>query len=192
MAGWKFSMNDKQIDLCIQRISLGDENAFQTLYDEFHKPIFLFALSIVKDRSLAEDVVQEVFLNLLTYFDTYQLGTKPKSWIYSIARNASVAALKKYPKKLFISFDEVEEAVEANDTNDLYENNSVDGLEALSVLMPIEREIVFLYVFAGFHQPEIAKILRIPYISVRSKYGYAIKKMKRYYIFRERMSNDEK
>ena len=53
--------------------------------------------------------------------------------------------------------------------------------EALNRLKDIERQIVVLYIYAGFTQKEISKLLDIPYIKIRSMYGYAIRKLKVFY-----------
>jgi len=49
----------------------------------------------------------------------------------------------------------------------------------------VEREIVSLYVFSGVRQTEISKMLSMDYITVRSHYAYAIRKLKRFYKGRE-------
>jgi RNA polymerase sigma-70 factor (ECF subfamily) len=172
-------MKDTEMDLCIGRVADGDNTAFKALYDAFYKPIYLFGLSIVKDHQLAEDVLQETFLSLLASAGTYRRGTKPRAWIFAIARNASLAALKNSQSKAFVSIDEMEQI--AADTPGLYGEHSVDEVEALSILTPEEREIVVLYVYAGFRQTEIANILQMAYSEVRSHYGYALRKLKRHY-----------
>ena len=66
------------------------------------------------------------------------------------------------------------------------DNGMIDSLtdsiavkEALSKLNSTEREIVSLYAFAGLKQTEIAKVMKMPYVKVRSVYGYAIKKLRK-------------
>ena len=172
-------MKDSEIDLCVQRVSDGDNAAFKTLYDALYKPVYLFGLSIVKDHQLAEDVLQDTFLHLLASANTYRPGTNPRAWIFAIARNASLAALKSSQNKAFLDIDEIEQTAAA--TPGLYGENSVDEVEALSILTPQEREIVVLYVYAGFRQTEIARIMQMAYGEVRSHYGYALKKLKRHY-----------
>jgi DNA-directed RNA polymerase specialized sigma24 family protein len=65
-------------------------------------------------------------------------------------------------------------------------------LAALQILTKQEREIVSLYVYAGFSQVEIAKELQIPYVKVRSQYGYAIKKLRAYYEKNEVYNHERK
>ena len=176
-------MDKAQIDLCIKNISNGDRNAVKKLYDEFSNPIYLFALSIVKDYRLAEDVLQDTFLNIMSSAQTYRLGTNPKAWIFSLARNASLLSLKKSLYKDLKSSEDFEKIISNNSMEDDL-GNSLEELESLKILRNLEREIVVLYVFAGLKQTEISKVLKIPYLTVRSQYGYALKKLKKYYLER--------
>lgn len=166
------------MDQHIRRIANGDNEALKTLYDALYRPIYLFALSVVKDRQLAEDALQDTFLNVLRLADTYRQGTKPRAWIFTVARHASLAVLKKTAQPL-LSLDEIAPTVSA--PPDRESDDAFAALEAMSVLTPVEREIVALYVYAGFRQTEIAGILHMPYGEARAHYGYAMKKLKRYY-----------
>jgi RNA polymerase sigma-70 factor (ECF subfamily) len=177
----KSSMSNAQIDLCINEISNGDRLAVKKLYDEFNKPIFLFALSIVKDFQIAEDVLQETFLNIMASAATYRLGTNPKAWIYSIARNACLLAIKKLHSNILVDLDDIENIAEPISLEDKLTGNSIDTLEAFNILDDVEKEIVALYVFGKLRQSEVSNVLRMPYIKVRSRYAYAIKKLKKYY-----------
>jgi len=174
------AMSREQMDLCIRETAKGSHEAFRRLYDECHRPIYLFALTILRDAQQAQDAVQETFLNLYAFAGTYRPGTNPRAWIFAIARNASTAILKKTPKNL-VSPDALEHqpAVGADPAEESWQD-----LTALSVLNEDEQKILSLYVFAGLTQPEIARLLDLPYRTVRAKYGYAIKKLKKYYLTR--------
>ncbi len=54
-------------------------------------------------------------------------------------------------------------------------------IQAMNHLEELERTIVILYLVVGMKQTEIAKCVRLPYHTVRSKYRYAIKKLRRYF-----------
>ncbi len=177
--GRDFLSNRQQIDLCINEISQGSEAALEKLYSEFRKPIFLFAMSILKNYPLAEDALQDTFLKIMASAKTYRLGTNPKAWIFSITRNVCVEFLKK--SRMTLLDEEILETIVDERTAEDAVFDTLDSIECLAKLDSIEREIIVLYVFAGFKQTEIAKILGIPYIKVRSKYGYAAKKLKQHY-----------
>lgn len=62
----------KSLDIYIRNIAYGNRESLRALYDEYSRPIFLYALSIVKDHQTAEDVMQETFLNVLKYAASYK------------------------------------------------------------------------------------------------------------------------
>lgn len=160
-------MTNKQLDLCICEIATGNREALRQLYDEFKNPIFLFDLSILKNYQAAEDVEQDTFLNIMQSACKYRPGTNAKAWIFSITRNCCSDYLK---------------------TNTKYVPLEADILASF----PTERTIVSLYIFWDFKQTEIAKILKIPYRTVRDKYSYAIKKMKGYFGKKGVRNNEKK
>ena len=173
-------MTGKQLDLCIRKIATGNREALRQLYDEMKNPIFLFALSLVKNYQLAEDIEQETFLKIMQSARNYRAGTNAKAWIFGIARNCCVDGLKANSK--YISIDEeILSAVPAENNEIERAENAVVALEALSTLSEDEQTIVSLYLYAGLKQTEIAKALNMPYLAVRSKYGYAIKKLKQHF-----------
>lgn len=168
-----------ELDLCIKRLAEKDKDYLSKLYHEMNKPIFLFALSIVKDYALAEDVSQETFIRIMAYAHTYRLGTNPMAWIFKISRNVINDALKKSKHETSLDMESLIAAIDMTGEQD--EPYHIESLEALEILDPIEREIVSLYVYSGLKQTEIAKVLGLPYLKVRAKYGYAIAKLKKYY-----------
>jgi RNA polymerase sigma-70 factor (ECF subfamily) len=173
----KTTMDKKILDSYIRQIAAGDRDSFRKLYDYVKEPVFLFALSIVKNHHTAEDILQESMHRLTLNIEKYQPGTNPKAWLLSITRNLCNDVLRS-PSYRDLPLEEMESLIdEKADVIKLTEEN--DELSAaLQILSQQEREIVFLYVYAGLKQSEIAKTLQIPYIQVRSQYGYALKKMR--------------
>lgn len=182
-------MTGKQLDLCINEIATGNREALRQLYDEMKNPIFLFALSLVKNYQLAEDIEQETFLNIMQSARNYRPGTNAKAWIFGIARNCCIDSIKANSKYISIEIESLA-SIPASDNDLERAENTVVVLEAMKLLDNDEQMIVALYLFSGLKQTEIAKVLKIPYISVRSKYGYAIKKLKRYFTQKGVLTNE--
>ncbi len=76
------------------RLGAGDEAAFDSLYREFHPALCAFANSIVRNRTAAEDVVQDVFVNLWTKRGELSTPTTPRAYLYSAVRNRSLNHLR--------------------------------------------------------------------------------------------------
>src|SRR6201989_1014603 len=84
------------VDALIGRVARGDARAFEALYDELSAAVFGLARRVVRDPSRAEDVTQEVFLEVwrkAARFDS-ALG-KAKTWVLTIAHRRSVDAVRR-------------------------------------------------------------------------------------------------
>src|SRR5271163_1784275 len=68
----------------------GSGETLGVLFDRYHSPLFNFYSKLTGDRTLSDDLVQEVFLRILKYRQSYEPGTPFRAWIYQIARNARV------------------------------------------------------------------------------------------------------
>ncbi|MEO8682472.1 MAG: RNA polymerase sigma factor [Vicinamibacterales bacterium] len=71
----------------VQRLREGDEAAFTHLVETYHGPLIRFALLFVGDRSVAEEVVQDTWMAVLSGLDTFEGRSALKSWIFSILAN---------------------------------------------------------------------------------------------------------
>jgi len=65
-----------------------DKRQFDVVFRQLYQPLCYFAFNYLKDRDLAEDVVQGVFLNLLNLDQTYESGNHLKQYLYKSVRNA--------------------------------------------------------------------------------------------------------
>ncbi|MBE6708038.1 MAG: sigma-70 family RNA polymerase sigma factor [Ruminococcaceae bacterium] len=163
------------LDRCISKISRRDHTAVEELYREFSGAVYKYALVILRDTGLAEDAMQNTFLRIMASAGTYKLGTNPRAWIFKITRNVCMDIHNsKIP-----SADDVEPEILSDDhsINDVSEAIAVR--EAVSRLTDREREVLSLYLFGGLKQTEIAKIMGLSYVRVRSIYECAIKKLRK-------------
>jgi RNA polymerase sigma-70 factor (ECF subfamily) len=65
----------------------GDESAFAALIDRYNSPLVRLATTFVRDRSVAEEVVQETWLGVLQGIDRFEARSSLKTWIYRILTN---------------------------------------------------------------------------------------------------------
>lgn len=88
--------DDPRADIAlIERIVARDERAVGELYDRHHRLLFALILRILRDRSEAEEVLQEAFVLVWTKAESYNvaLGT-PGAWLARIARNRAIDRLR--------------------------------------------------------------------------------------------------
>jgi len=86
------NLSDKQL---IEKYLRGDEPAFDILIKKYLCHVLAFAGKIINDRTEAEDVAQEVFLRAWKNIKKFDLNKNFKTWIFTIAKNASLDFLKK-------------------------------------------------------------------------------------------------
>ncbi len=76
----------------------GSEPAFRTLVERYQRPVFSLVLRMVRDRGIAEDVTQEVFVKAWVALARYDPRRRFASWLFKIASNAAIDQLRR--KKL--------------------------------------------------------------------------------------------
>lgn len=134
-------------------------------YKTYRVGIYRFALSMLKEPSRAEDVLQETFLRLLM---GPQLQFEPgmeKAWLYRVARNLCYDVLRAQKKEMAV---EKEYAV----TSDL------DFIELIVPLSKTEREIVSLKILGNLTHKEISAVLHLTVHGTKKRYERAIRKLK--------------
>ena len=134
-------------------------------YEQYKTGIYRYALSILKNQHLAEDVLQETFLRLLSGKYVVQ-EEKIRAWLYRVARNCCYDILRK---------GEREEAVPPNLPTP---EGQFAYIERISVLDLSDREIVTMKVLSGMTCKEIGKIMGMTGSAVQKRYERAIKKLK--------------
>lgn len=78
----------------IRAAARGDLDAFEDLMRAFQEPVIRFLRGLVSDPALAEDLAQETFLKVYRRLRTFRFRSKFSTWLFQIARNAAVDALR--------------------------------------------------------------------------------------------------
>jgi len=82
-------------DSLMARFCQGDESAFDALYARHAQAVIAFLTRMVRDPTLAEDLLQTTFLSVVRARGRYQPGTAVRAWIFAIAANAGRDALRR-------------------------------------------------------------------------------------------------
>ena len=167
---------NQKIEKLISRMSNGDKNAIGELYELVKTDVYAYALSKLKSRDDAEDVLHDTFVRLYRYSGKYEARGKPMAWIFTITMN--LAKRQAELRRRHISYDETigdeQEAPESLET----QTAMSDFVRCiLQILDDEEREIVVLHAVSGMKHREIAALLDKPLATVLSKYSRAIKKL---------------
>lgn len=168
-------------DALMARFCDGDEDAFAVLYDRYAPQLLLFLRRFVRDRALAEDLLQTTFLSIVRGRGRYTPMAGLRGWFYAIAANAGRDALRRRGARPEQSFDPAllsELAPAANDGDPTFavsDPNVVRAVdEALQQLPRDQREAVLLHKMQGLSFPEIASALgtTVGAAKVRAHRGY--------------------
>jgi RNA polymerase sigma-70 factor (ECF subfamily) len=168
---------NNEIDILLSSLKSANDSSFEILFKKMHKPVFAFAFSILGDKSLAEDVVQETFIRIKTKSNLYLEGTNGVAWIFQIARNLSLNLLKKRKYEVTFEDNELLEELFFKDFDLSLEKFLLK--EALTKLNKNERQIIILYAVSGLKHREIAKLLNIPQSTERWYYIRALGKLRK-------------
>ena len=166
-----------QIDESLfSRISEDDKEAFLTLYEKCSSPVFLYALSILRNREDAEDAMQDTFLKIRSAAHLYKPQGKPLAWILTITKNICLMTFRKRAHSTDQSINENFEDMGF----DLIENiNDRLVLEKAFTVIPGDVcRIIILHAVGGMKHREIAELLELPLSTVLSKYNRGIKKLR--------------
>lgn len=161
------------LDRFAPKIARRDKAAFGELYEETRRLVFAVCLGIVKDRGVAEEVMQETFVTVWTETPKFR-GHGYKTWILTVAKNKSINTLRK--RKRETPFDFLEnENVGGGYSLDL--DTGIVLRTALETLSDTDRQIVLLR-NEGVKAKEIATIVGLPRGTVSWRYAEALKKLK--------------
>jgi RNA polymerase sigma-70 factor (ECF subfamily) len=149
-------------------LAAGDEAAFVTLYRRRSDDVFRFAYAMGKSRAVAQDVTQEVFLNVLenaARFDSRK-GTA-RAWLFGCARHAVLDRLRLEARW---AGDVPEQALDCTGEECVLAEQRLERLHAAIAMLPVEyREVLVLFELEELSYAETAAALECPIGTVRSR-----------------------
>jgi len=138
----------------------------ETIWRENHDQLLAFINKRIKNKEESEDILQEVFIKILSKIGTLKDSSKLQAWVYQMTRNAIIDSIRK--KKFQEMEDEVKDIEVATDENAMNEATGWIG-KYVDALPENYREAVILYEIKGLSQKEIADQLGISYVNARSR-----------------------
>lgn len=161
-------LTDEQL---VELVANGDTEKFGVLMERYQAKLFRYGKKFLVDSDNIEDVVQDVFIKAYKNINSFDTTQRFSPWIYRIAHNTYINAIKKSslnPLYLFdfdtlLSYTVVEDPVEKEREQQEIKKIIDKGLENIEDKY---REILVLYYIEEFSYKEIAEILHIPISTV--------------------------
>ncbi len=182
-AATDWSERSRDLARLLGRAGLGDRAAFATLYERTSAHLFAVVLRINRDRAQAEDILQEVYVNVWRSaqgFDAAQ--SQPLTWLTSIARNRAIDSLRRAQTQP--QTQSVHASTDPDDDTDMLDqiaDDSAGPLDLLSrasdaralrqcmqALSASQRQSVALAFFDGLSHAEVAERMQQPLGTVKS------------------------
>ena len=168
----------------VELVAQKDAGALEALYDRYGRAAYSLARRILTEETLAQDVVQEVFLSLwrdARRFDagrgtvaTYLLSMTHHRAVDVVRREENLRRWRTSDEGLELEADpkaRVEEEVVTTERR-------AEVRAALSVLPPAQREALLLAYFGGYTQREVAALMGVPLGTVKTRMAAGMRKMK--------------
>ncbi|GHB67264.1 RNA polymerase subunit sigma-24 [Psychrosphaera saromensis] len=169
----------EQDDLIVAQLKRGEQSALRKLYNIHGKRVYALSLRLSGDREIAEDITQEVFVQIWQKIHNFRGDSKFSTWLHSVASNVAISHMRKQKAwwRSWFGSDEQNETELANiKTNDDLTNHDLSrsGLDKHIAKLPEQARIVFvLFAIEGWRHEEISKELNIAVGSSKSQYHRA-------------------
>ena len=155
----------------LARIVARDGTAVGELYDRHSRLLYGLIVKIIKDRGEAEEMLQEVFVQVWTRADTYnvQLGT-PIAWLVRIARNRAIDRLRANAVRArTVEATPLPPPVETPETRAAMSEQERAVARALEALPDDQRQLIEFAYFSGLTQSELATRFGLPLGTVKTR-----------------------
>ena len=146
------------------------DEAIALLLPAFRRKVFGLAYSFLRDREAAEDVTQDVFIKVWRALPGFDGRASLSTWIYAIARNASLSALRARRPQSSLSDPDVMDAVEAIDpapsADDIVDRAAL--LRLVDQLPTKQRQVIMLFYMEEQSHEGVANMLAMPVGTVKT------------------------
>ncbi len=167
-------MKSKTDEDLVLAVCQGNISAFEELVKRYQRKLYSFALHIVRDEPMAQDVVQDALFRAYTSIDHVDTTKKFSSYLFTIAKNTAISFMRK--RKYTVSLGAVAEQI--NEDKTMYEH-LIDAeqhhyiKQVIGKLEEKYRRVISLYYFDDLSYEEISKKLKIPINTVRTRLSRA-------------------
>ncbi len=163
-----------EIDAIVKKVLEGDKHAFRYIVERYSDMVFSISYRIIKDRELAREAAQDIFVKVYKSLSTFNGRSKLSTWIYKIAYNTSLNHIRRTDHKSNLyEYDDhsINQMSTDSDPEKLLLSNVAkeEVNNALFSLNEEERIIVTLFYYEDLSISEISEIVSLKANNVKIK-----------------------
>jgi RNA polymerase sigma-70 factor (ECF subfamily) len=188
-------MTDQTDEELAALVQQGNQDAFGLLMLRYQPKLIRYGRKFLPNPDNVEDAVQEAFIKSYQNIKSFDCSQKFSSWVYRIAHNTFINAIKKISRGPVYLFDfdaivshPIYEDADEKESDQIRIKELIDN--GLKTLKPRYREVIILYYLEELSYKEIAEILRIPIGTVGIRIQRAKVKLKKYLSLNEKQSHE--
>jgi|WetSurMetagenome_2_1015567.scaffolds.fasta_scaffold59407_2 RNA polymerase sigma-70 factor, ECF subfamily len=165
--------------------ALEDKRQFAAIVQRYEEPLLRYIVRQgCRDRSLAQDILQEVFIKVYLHLNDYDASLPFSSWVYRITHNETITHFRKEKNRPLVLdkgdddefFGKIVDDLELSRADGQYDVSDIQTV--LEKLEPRYRDIIVLKFFEDKSYEEISDILQMPQGTVATLINRAKKKIK--------------
>ncbi len=186
--------SDAGDEALMARFQSGDRGAFALLVRRHQRPLYNFALRHLASSAAAEEVVQDAFMRVVQSSSDFRQTSRFTAWLYTIARNLCIDALRKKAQRQHRSLDEPASPNDGDPNGPSLAERTADRsanversalslemrarlLSAVDELPDDQREVFLLREISDLPFKEIAIVVDAPENTVKSRMRYALERL---------------
>ncbi len=172
----------------MQSVRDGELSNIAPLFERHSARLYNYYVRLTGNRQLSEDMVQDVFLRILTYRHTYRGQSRFTTWMYAIARNVQIDNFRRWGREQPFQYDRDEDEgghrndEPVSDDNVDYRYDTALLNDALQRLSPAKREALILSRYQGMKYAEIAEITDTSVENVKVRVHRAVTELRKIFL----------
>ncbi|RIV34228.1 RNA polymerase sigma factor [Flagellimonas lutimaris] len=171
----KNSFEDHEV---ITRLISGNDTALYQLYDKYSGALYGVILRMCRDRTKAEDLLQETFVKIWNSIDTYDASKgRFYTWAYRIARNTTLNSMR--TKDKLIQTDDLSVYDNKETNEEVPDYTELKG--SIKTLEPHHQKAITLVYYRGYTHKQAHKAMGVPLGTFKSYVRQALKQLRETY-----------
>ena len=169
------SINKVEIHRIFQRLKNNEKDAIELLYKKYYNLVRNISFSIVKEKTIAEEISQIVFIKIMQMQNEKLPTGHEVNWLYTVTKNVTIEYLRKQNK--YIDIDTIYDIADSqSEINEIIDRESFNKI--IDSLDDKDKEVISLKILSNYTFKEIGYILNIPTGTVQWRYYKSIHTLK--------------